>query len=99
MATEAECTAQGIQFVPVVAETSGGWGPTGVDTLQRLAKAKARRTGEETGKVLSQFLEVLSVAIRAANAKAVLRRMGDDTSGAAAAIQRAADTLAAADAA
>ena len=36
--TEEECRQQGVQFVPLVAETSGGWGASAFATFRRMAK-------------------------------------------------------------
>ena len=72
--TERLCRQQGIVFIPLVAEPSGGWGPTGADTLRRLARASDRRGGDELGAGAAQLFQRLSVAIRRATARAVLRR-------------------------
>ena len=45
--TEAECAEQGVTFVPLVAETTGGWGPEGLKTLRLLAKATSDKAGRE----------------------------------------------------
>ena len=68
------CAAQGINFIPMVAETSGGWGPTGLKTISKLAKRKALISEQSASVVFSQFLESFCVAIRRANARAVLKR-------------------------
>ena len=68
------CATQGIQFLPLVAETSGGWGPTGLKTISKLAKRTALVSEQSASVVFSQLLESLCVAIRRANARAVLER-------------------------
>ena len=74
--TEEECRQQGILFIPIVAETSGGWGPSALATFKKLAKRAAGRGGlfNPERAVLPQFLERISIAIRSAKARAVLRR-------------------------
>ena len=74
--TEEECRQQGILFVPLVAESSGGWGPTALAVFRKLAKRSAGRAGLDTpaAAILPRFLERLSVSIRGAKARAVLRR-------------------------
>ena len=76
--TEEECQQQGILFVPLVAESSGGWGPTALATFRRLAKRAGERGGlsATTKAVLPSFLERVCIAIRSAKARAVLRRCG-----------------------
>ena len=72
--TAAVCSAQGIKFVPLVAETSGGWGPSGLKTISKLAKRTALISEQSVSVVFSQLLEGLCMAIRRANARAVLKR-------------------------
>ena len=74
--TEDECRQQGILFVPLVAESSGGWGPSALAAFREMAKRSAGRSGlsSPAQAVLPRFLEQLSVAIRGAKARAVLRR-------------------------
>ena len=63
----------------MVAETSGCWGPTAEATLSTLAKVSAQKTGREKSVVLGEYYETLCVAIRRANARAVLRRLDAGT--------------------
>ena len=92
--TEHLCTEQGISFLPLVAETSGGWGPTGLKTITKLAKRIALSTEQPASIVMSQVLESLCAAIRRANARAVLKRMRTDCADLVTALS-AADVLAA----
>ena len=77
--TAAVCAFQGLTFVPLVAEPSGGWGPTGVTTLRRMARAVELRTGEPAGSANVRILQQLSVALRRASARAILRRSVDES--------------------
>ena len=61
-----------MQFLPLVAESTGGWGPTGAKTLCRIAKHAAAKQGTETNDSLARCYEGLNV-IRA-HGQAVLRR-------------------------
>ena len=56
-----------------MADTSGGWGPTGFASLRKLAKVAGQRWGNDEEASLSQLLERLSVATQA---RSVLRRAG-----------------------
>ena len=80
--TEEDCRQQGIHFVPLVAETSGGWGGAALATFKKMAKLASGRNGQSSPKqaVLPRLLERLSVSIRAAKARAVLRRGHADVS-------------------
>ena len=72
--TAEDCASSGMAFVPMVAETSGGWGPSAMCTLKAFARAAAIRSDSEPGVVLAERLQHLCTAIRRANARAVLRR-------------------------
>ena len=80
--TEEDCRQQGILFVPLVAETSGGWGESAIGTFTKWAKLASRRGLQPAASkaILPQYLETLCVAIRSAKARAVLRRGGDTPS-------------------
>ena len=74
--TEAQCDAQGLQFVPLVAEAcGGGWGKTAMITWRTLGSLISARTGESTSIVIEQLLQSLSVSLQRENARAVLRRL------------------------
>ena len=81
LGTDNDCRAQGIAFIPMIAETSGGWGPAAMCTIKRIAKAAAIRADLDPGKVLAAHLASLCTVIRRANARAVLRRSPEDTRG------------------
>ena len=74
--TRLQCEAQGLQFLPLVAEAcAGGWGPTAMKTWRALGSLIAARTGESAGLVVDQLLQSLSVSLQRENARAVLRRL------------------------
>jgi hypothetical protein len=92
--TEAECAAQGVAFLPMVAESSGGWGADGLKVLRRLAKASAAKTGGDESVAVGQLLQRLCVTIRRAKARAVLRRAGHHLEPTASAVEAALGFLA-----
>ena len=52
--TELDCQAQGIQFIPLVAEAVGGsWGTAADKTFAKLAKLKTSWSGERSSQLLS----------------------------------------------
>lgn len=73
--TAAQCKAQGLQFVPLVAESSGEEGPSAVRTLYRIAKTAGTREDQDADEGLGQYYPRLSVVIRRAHGEAVLRRV------------------------
>ena len=72
--TEALCNQQGIQFLPIVAECSGGWGADSLKSLRHLARVSADRSGRKQSHVFTELLQSLCIIIRSAKARAVLRR-------------------------
>ena len=78
-------------------ESSGGWGETALATFRRIAKLASGRDGLSSPKqaVLPRLLERLSVSIRSAKARAVLRRSGAETSASGAIADSAATALSA----
>ena len=72
------CTEAGIDFVPMVAESTGAWEPGALRTLKQLAQASSLRTGRDRKAVLAETLQRLSVVVRRAQARALLRRSGGD---------------------
>ena len=74
--TEADCTAAGVTFLPMVAETTGAWAPEALLVLKQLAKAAAIKLGRDAAVVTKELLQGTAVTIRRANARAHLRRFG-----------------------
>ena len=72
--TENLCNQQGITFLPMVAECSGGWGADSLKSLRHLARVSADRSGKQHGHVLTELLQSLCIIVRSAKARAVLRR-------------------------
>ena len=50
-----ECRRQGIAFLPIVAETFGGWHPEAGREVKKLGAALARHTGQEEGEAVSHM--------------------------------------------
>ena len=74
--TEQHCSAEGLQFFPLVAEAcGGGWGPTAIDTWRTLGGLLAARSGDTPGAETDRLLQSLAVTLQRENARAVLRRL------------------------
>ena len=74
--TAEECAQQGVEFIPLVAESSCGWGFHSLNTIWRIAKSAAEKNAGDADLTLGQFLQSLCITIRSAKARAVLRRAG-----------------------
>ena len=70
----AVCESQGISFIPIVGETSGGWGPSAMCTFKALAKATLADEADGHDNTLHNHMQRMCTAVRRANARAVLRR-------------------------
>ena len=69
------CEREGIVFVPLVAETFGGWGPGAITHIRRLGRALAARGGRDEGEVISHLFQKLSVLLQRDNAALLCNRI------------------------
>ncbi len=75
MDTEQLCLAEGITFIPIIAEADGGgWGPQAHKVFNALAKLKSTITGEHEDTTVSHILQSLNLTLHRENARAILRR-------------------------
>ena len=65
---EEECRAQGIAFLPMVAESLGGWHSVAEREVRKLGAALARHTGQEEGEAISHLWGRLGVLLQRGNA-------------------------------
>ena len=72
--TAQDCATQGLAFVPIVGEPSGGWGPSAMCTFKAFARAQSVVTGQDAAQILAAELQRLCTVVRRANARAVLSR-------------------------
>ena len=72
--TAQACAAQGVKFMPMVAECTGAWAPEALKVLKHVAHAAAPHSGEEPAVCYGLLLQELAVAIRTFRARASLRR-------------------------
>ena len=76
--TAALCRDQGLQFLPLIAESScGGWGREAIKVWRTLGALLAAKSGDGSGAATEQLLQCLSVTLQRENARAVLRRLPD----------------------
>ena len=73
--TAAHCDEQGLDFIPMIVEASGGgWGAEARAVWHELSRAASRLTGDPPGIKSEQFLQLLSVTLHRANARAIVNR-------------------------
>ena len=68
------CQANGIAFVPLVAETLGGWETDALFHLRAIAKQTAARSASQAPIAIRQFFQRLSVLLQRANAALIAAR-------------------------
>ena len=74
---EGLCADAGIEFIPMLAETTGAWAPSSLKVLKQLAASIATSSGRNPDIVLQQIFENAAIRIRRANARATLRRAAE----------------------
>ena len=72
---EEACRAQGLNFLPLVAESHGGWGEVAVAVMDRIARSLARQTGQREEDVTRQTWSRLAVTLQRANGQAFASRI------------------------
>jgi hypothetical protein len=79
MADSAEdCRREGIVFLPMAAESLGGWHPVAVQQGDKLASALARHKGEDERVASRQFWQRLGVKQQKGNSALILNRTPAD---------------------
>ena len=68
-----DCRLEGIQFLPVVVETLGGWDESAVKQVKKLAAARARHSGQE--EALWHAITRLSILLMKGNAAILSKRV------------------------
>ena len=69
-----KCISEGIKFIPIICETTGGWHEEAVAVLKGLAVALARATGGDEREVVQHMFGRLSVLLQRDNATLLLNR-------------------------
>ena len=72
--TGAACQREGMVFIPLPAETLGGWHDQAVLQVRKLGSALARQTGQEESVAIGHLFQRLSVLLVRGNAALFLNR-------------------------
>ena len=75
--TQQLCSERGLQLIPMVVESFGGWGASGEKALKVIAHALAARRGMEVSSVASELYRGLGIIIMRAHARSLLTRCMD----------------------
>ena len=65
---EEACRRQGIAFIPLAAESFGGWHGAGEREVRKLGTALARHTGQDEGEAVHHLWGRLGVLLQRGNA-------------------------------
>ena len=71
----AACMREGMVFIPMPAETLGGWHEQAVLQVRKLGSAQARQTGQEESVAIGHLFQRLSVLLVKGNAALFLNRI------------------------
>ena len=72
--TAQRCLNHGVRLVPMVAESTGGWGPEAQKAFKVIARSISSATGLPHGLAVAQMYESLSVKLMRAVARSTLAR-------------------------
>ena len=72
---EEDCRRQGIAFIPVVAESFGGWHSAAEREVKKLGAALARHTGQEEGQAIGHLWGRLGILLQRGNAALLANRV------------------------
>ena len=73
------CRQEGIAFIPVAADTLGGWHIVVVQQIKKLGAVLARRRGEEEQKEVRHLFQQLSLLLMRGNASLLVNGVpGED---------------------
>ena len=66
--------AQNLDFVPLSVESLGGWTPTAIKLITKLATQKASRNNHDIKRTIAQEFKVLNILLMRGNASLLLNR-------------------------
>ena len=69
-----DCRAWGIQFIPLVAETLGGWSSDAIDTISSIGRLQGQRLGIPPSETTHHLFQRLAIALWRGNATLWVRR-------------------------
>ena len=70
-----DCRRQGIAFLPLAAESFGGWHSAAVGEVKKLAAALARQTGQDEGEAVRHLWGRLGILLQRGNAAILCNRV------------------------
>ena len=75
----AACRAQNLDFVPISVESLGGFTPTAIKVIRKLATQKAQRNNSDVKRTINQEFKKLNILLMRGNASLLLNRFQADS--------------------
>eukprot|EP00973_Karenia_brevis_P072562 10079692-Karenia_brevis.AAC.1 len=76
MGTKRQCNEEGMDFIPMIVEASGGgWGKEACRVWTEIAKTNALVSGDPKSSVAMQALQRFSRILHRENARSIVRRL------------------------
>ena len=72
------CRHQGIAFIPLAADTLGGWHVVAVEQVKKLGRALARQSGEDEDQTVRHLHQRLSLLLMRGNAALLINRVPEN---------------------
>ena len=73
--TEELCREQGIKFIPIVAESLGGWHKVALEQFRKLGSALARHTGQGEGEKVDHLVKRVAILLQRGLSSMLLNRI------------------------
>lgn len=73
--TEELCREQGIKFIPIVAESLGGWHKVALEQFRKLGSALARHTGHGDGEKVDHLVKRVAILLQRGLSSMLLNRI------------------------
>ena len=75
--TASQCRRVGVDFLPLVAESTGAWTDEALAFFHHVCTIRSRWSHQPEAALFHELMQELSVVIRSTNDRGVLRRMGE----------------------
>ena len=69
------CRQQGISFIPLAADTFGGWHGVAIEQVQKIGRALARQSGEDEDQTTRHLFQKLSLLLMKGNSALLINRV------------------------
>lgn len=68
------CNQQGVEFIPLIVETHGGWDPRSLKVIKKIAGQLSSHTGKDQAEATNHLLQKLAISLVKSNTGLILSR-------------------------